>query len=71
VPIRILLRDSRSQYAAKKLGGLSAAAKKILERIRQYSVKKENPTHRKRSVGNKNLYTKGFRAKKPQDWKRY
>jgi GTP-binding protein len=71
VPIRILLRDSRTQYASRKLSGLSSAAKKILERIKQYQRKKSNPTHRKRVIGNKNLYTKGFRAKKPQDWKRY
>jgi GTP-binding protein len=36
VPIRILLRDSRSQYASKKLSGLSSTARKILERIREY-----------------------------------
>ena len=71
VPIRILLRDSRSQYATKKLSGLSSTARKILERIRQYQHKKSKPTFRKRMVGNKNLYSKGFRAKKPQDWKRY
>lgn len=34
VPIRILLRDSRSQYGAKKMSAMSAAARKILDRIR-------------------------------------
>lgn len=71
VPIRILLRDSRSQYASKKLSGLSSAAKKILERIKQYKKKKASPTYRKRLIGNKHLYTQGFRAKNAKSWKRY
>ena len=71
VPIRLLLRDSRSQYASKRLGGLSAAAKKILERIKQYRTQKSRPAYRRRVLGAKHLYTKGFRAKKPRDWKRY
>jgi hypothetical protein len=37
VPIRILIRDSRTQYASKKLTSISKAAKKILERIKVFS----------------------------------
>ena len=36
VPIRILVRDSKSQYAAKKLSGISYSARRILEKIRMY-----------------------------------
>ena len=71
VPIRLLLRDSRSQYASKRRSGLSVAARKILDRIRDYKKQRSRPTFRKRLVGSKHLYTKGFRAKRPQDWKRY
>lgn len=71
VPIRLLLRDSRTQYHSKKLSGLSASARKILERIRQFRRRKSNPTQRRRVIGSKQLYTKGFRAQSPKDWKRH
>ena len=71
VPIRILLRDSRSQYSAKRLAGISAAARKILERIQQYKAKKANPTQRRRIFGNRSLYSKGFRPKSYKQYKKY
>ena len=39
VPIRILLRDSRTQYARKKLSQLSFATRTVLARIRAYKNK--------------------------------
>ena len=71
VPIRILLRDARSQYSAKKMSSASASVRKVLERIRQYQQKKANPTARRRTFGNRQLYQKGFRAKSYKDFKRY
>jgi predicted GTPase len=65
VPIRLLLRDSRSQYSAKRQSGLSSSARKILERIKHYNKKKSNPTHKQRFIGSKHLYSPGFRAKRP------
>ena len=70
VPIRLLLRDSRSQYTTKKLSGLTSHQRKILERIKQYQKLKNNPTRKQRRVGSKHLYTPGFRAKRPSQWKR-
>lgn len=71
VPIRILLRDARSQYSAKKMSSASASVRKVLERIHQYQQKKANPTARRRTFGNRQLYQKGFRAKSYKDFKRY
>ena len=65
VPIRLLLRDSRTQYSSKGIAGLSTSARKIIERIRVYKNKKNNPTFKQRYIGAKHLYTKGFRAKRP------
>ena len=71
VPIRILVRDSRTQYKSKKISGLSHQARKILERISNYRKSRNRPTFRKRLIGNKHLYQDGFRAKRPREWKRY
>lgn len=71
VPIRILLRDARTQYGARRLSSLSVAARSILSRIKQHAVNKANPTRRRRVLGNKHLYTKGFRAKSYKKYKRY
>ena len=62
MPIRILFRDSKTQYASKKLTSLSKAAKKILERIKVFSKQQSKPTFRKRTLGNKMLYTKGLKS---------
>mmetsp|Transcript_1048 Transcript_1048/g.1926 ORF Transcript_1048/g.1926 Transcript_1048/m.1926 type:complete len:112 (+) Transcript_1048:1935-2270(+) len=71
VPVRLLIRDSRTQYAAKRQSKLSQSASRILERIRQYQKMKRNPTYRKRLIGSKHLFQKGFRAKTKKDWQRY
>ena len=55
-PIRILLRDNRTQYAKRKLSALSPAAMNILGRIRAYKAKRKNHVHRRRLSGNRFLY---------------
>jgi GTP-binding protein len=43
VPIRILLRDNRTQYAKKRLTQvLSASARSVLNRIKMHKQKKKN-----------------------------
>lgn len=65
VPVRVLIRDSHSQYQSKRQSGISTAARKILDRIRTYKKQRANITFRRRIVGNKHLYTKGFVARRP------
>ena len=36
VPIRILIRDNKTQYAKKSLANLTPAARNVLQRIRVY-----------------------------------
>ena len=55
---------------SKRQSGLSQAARKILERIRVYKKQRSRITFKRRLVGNKHLYTKGFVAKRPSKWKR-
>ena len=55
-PIRILLRDNRSQYAKRKLSQLTTAARSIINRIKAYKIKKKNVVHRRRLSGNRFLY---------------
>jgi hypothetical protein len=54
------------------MSSLSKAAKKILERIKVFSRQQSKPTFRKRTLGNKMLYTKGLRSSSSfkRDWKR-
>ena len=58
-PIRVLLRDNRTQYAKRKLSQLTAAASSILGRIRAYKARKRNVVHRRRLSGNRFLYKNG------------
>jgi len=59
VPIRLLLRDNRSQYAKKKLSQvLTAATRSVLNRIKMHHLKKKNVTYRRRLSGNRFLYRK-------------
>lgn len=55
-PIRVLLRDNRTQYAKRKLSQLTPAVKNVLGRIRAYKARKRNLTHRRRLSGNRFLY---------------
>jgi len=56
VPIRILLRDSRTQFAKKKLSQLSFSTRTVLSRIRAYKQKMRSVVFRRRRAGSKFLY---------------
>ena len=56
VPLRILIRDNRTQYAKRKLSQLSPAAKGVLARIRAYKNKQKNIVYKRRLAGNRFLY---------------
>ena len=59
VPIRILLRDSKLQYARKGgISSLSPSTRAVLERINMHKKKMENVTYRRRLAGNRFLYKK-------------
>ena len=56
VPLRILLRDSRSQYASKRMSQISTSARSVLNRIRMYKYRQRNVVYRRRLAGNRWLY---------------
>ena len=55
-PIRILIRDNRTQYAKRRLSQLTPAASSILGRIKAYKARAKNVTLRRRLSGNRFLY---------------
>lgn len=59
VPIRILIRDNRSQYRKKNLASINPATRKVLERIKLQKNKMKNITYRRRLVGSRKLYKAG------------
>ena len=56
VPVRILVRDNKTQYARKGLTSLNPNTKAILERMKLHKLKMKNVTHRRRLAGNRFLY---------------
>jgi hypothetical protein len=58
VPLRILLRDNKMQYARRGIEGLNPNTRKVLERIELHKKKKGNVTYRRRLAGSRFLYRK-------------
>lgn len=57
VPLRLLIRDSKMQYARKTMA-LSANTQAVLERIRMHKHRMQSVTYRRRLAGNRFLYRK-------------
>lgn len=58
-PVRILVRDSKMQYARKGgIQSLNPATRAVLERIRSHKKRMESVTYRRRLAGNRHLYRK-------------
>lgn len=59
VPVRLLIRDSKLQYARSGSAGLlSANTRAVLQRIRQHKMRMQRVTYRRRLAGNRFLYRK-------------
>ena len=58
VPVRVLVRDNKMQYARKGYSNLSASARLVLERIKMHKKMKKSITYRRRVAGNRFLYRK-------------
>ena len=56
VPLRILVRDNKMQYAKKSLSQLNPNTQAVLNRISSHREKMKNVTYRRRLAGNKYLY---------------
>ncbi len=57
VPVRLLIRDSKAQYARKSgIHSLNPSTRAVLERIKMHKKKQENVTYRRRLAGNRYLY---------------
>jgi len=56
VPVRLLLRDSKAQYARRGGASLGASARAVLERIKMHKKRMESVTYRRRLAGNRYLY---------------
>ena len=56
VPVRILIRDNKMQYARKGLQHVNSTTRAVIERIKLYKNKMKNITFRRRLAGNRALY---------------
>ena len=58
VPVRLLVRDSKLQYARKSgMSSLGESTRAVLERIKQHKKRMESVTYRRRLAGNRFLYS--------------
>ena len=58
VPVRILVRDNKTQYAKKTLSQVNSNTRKVLERIKMHKQQMQSVTFRRRFAGNNFLYKK-------------
>jgi hypothetical protein len=58
VPIRLLLRDNKMQYARKSGAYLNENTRAVLNRIRMHKKRMRSVTYRRRLAGNRYLYRK-------------
>jgi len=58
VPVRLLIRDSKMQFARRGIATLNEGTRRVMERIRMHKLRMQSVTYRRRLAGNRYLYRK-------------
>jgi hypothetical protein len=58
VPVRLLIRDNKMQFARRGIQTLNPNTRRVLERIKMHKQRMQSVTYRRRLAGNRFLYRK-------------